>query len=200
MIAHRGPDRLQSDPSVRIRSLFAGGSVAGVYRALFHQNHDLTLGLSEWLVIDSFRNNQHLPFIQRRCPVSEIHPKLPRHDQKRLISFGMAVPDKVSFEPGETKLKAVHLGNGSWSPLLGKLSKFLQETDRCGRHAYSLSGLSLSAGFSPITNSCLTVRMRSRSLEMAGVAKTASGILFSAASSNSEPVFTTKMVPSSALK
>src|SRR5262249_32662723 len=139
------------NPNVVLRRAIAA-FMAGVENParLDQQEFDLVLGIR--LVLNAFRNDEHLSRRHAGRAIAEVDPQNALQHDERLVRILMVVPDEVAAEPDDLELVVIHFGNDLRLPLLAKQGEFLGEIDCLVGHGTSPNGGTPSAAHHNISN------------------------------------------------
>src|SRR5262249_36730145 len=134
-VGWREPAR-KSDPDVVDRGPLAA-FVSGIQHAARLDQKQLDLVLRERLVLDSFRNHEHLSCRDMHATVAEVDSQPALEDDESLIRILVIVPDEVALQLDDLELIVVHLGYNLRLPLLAEQSELLPKVDRVVVHSVS---------------------------------------------------------------
>src|SRR5262245_40600829 len=123
--------------------------MTGVQGAARLDEHELHFALGGGLVLDAFRDDEHLSRRDVDMPVPEVDTQRPLDNQECFVRFRMIVPDEVALKPDELELVVVHLGDDARAPLLVELVELLADVDGCVSHSGSPSQVKTSPGPRP---------------------------------------------------
>jgi len=115
-------------PIIRRRALV--GIVAGVDHPAWLDQHQLHLLGGGRLVLDALGHDIQLARIEFDETVAKIDAQTAFEHDEGFVGVGVAVPEKLPFQPRQLELVVVHLRDDFWLPLLGEQAVFLGEVDR----------------------------------------------------------------------
>src|SRR5262245_10621239 len=114
-------------------------------------------------------------------PVTKIDAQRPLDHQKRLVRFGMIVPDEIALKPDHLELAVVHLGDDAWTPLLVQQVELLADVDGrvCHRRLHCSQNFTRSAPLSASISraSCGVAASKPSSVMMRRILATCSALL-----------------------
>ena len=103
-------------PDIFLRRQLAAG-VAGVDRSGRFDEQRPAFLFGARPVLDSLRNDDHLPGAQHDGAVAEVDGHLAVQHDEDLAGVGMLVPDELALQLGQLEVKLVHLGHELRGPL-----------------------------------------------------------------------------------
>ena len=109
--------------------IFSGELVVGItsiHNALRLNNHDLTFFSSGWLMLHTFRNNNHFTFFKRYCFIPEFYNQFAVQHNECFICIIVGMPHKFALYFYQFEIVTIHFGDHPWGPVIRKFVEFFR--------------------------------------------------------------------------
>jgi hypothetical protein len=128
---------LHSDPDIVDRGSFAALMPSVQHPSRFDQE-EFDLVLCAGLVLDAFRNYEHLSSRDMHGPIAEINSQFALYHNECLIGVFVIVPNEVTLQLDDFKLIIVHFSDDLRLPLVAEQSELLLKVDWLIAHSAHL--------------------------------------------------------------
>lgn len=99
--------------------------LSGIESRLGLEHQDVCFLLSRGLVLDSTRNDKHLPFSQQDVSVSQLELEISFDDQKKLVLVFVLMPYKLALYFRELYVLTIELSDDLGGPIVVNLRELL---------------------------------------------------------------------------